>query len=363
MKTKRLFALLVPFLIASAPALAAPDEFEIEALVGGAYYDDYTDEFLYCAMGAEYHSGLDLIFSLTPDGYFAINLANDEWALDPGASYRVDIWVDQIDLGQQWGEVVDEDLISITFDYDPWLIDVLRRGRELGIETAQEIFYFELTNSYEALPRLERCLDLSLALLPGAHNPFETFSSSRDNPFAYEGQDYTTYDPYEPLPPNQEDIEAIEAVLYLAGLEDYWYVATEGRDDLFSDADHSWTNGETVGAMYIFPDAEGLELSEVVAAYFTVTEEYCDGIFSYGVQDVFISYDTPARRAFGRCETYDGTVVLPSIIWQDGPEITIVTHASDERAVESAAEADEKFFRFVQAIYQEEFLYEEDAGY
>lgn len=346
----RFAAFLAALLFAPAFAWAAADEFEIGNWYGGAYYDETETEFLYCAMDAPYESGHTLIFAISADGTFAISLAHDSWRLGFGQTYAVEVLVDERSFGRQSAEVVNEQMIWIPFDYSTELVDVFRKGRELVVVTRQETLYFALTNTFEALPRLERCVETSLAAQYGERNPFAGMDTGRTNPFD-EGGGAPSEAP--PAAADEEEVQIVESLLFLAGLDNYWYVAPTTRDDLFSDADHSWTDGETTGAMYIFSDTQDLTVGDIATAFFQVMDDFCDGTFSYGVQDAEIAPGFPARRAIGRCQYADGAVILPVIVWRDGDEITVLAHASDAAVVGGASEADEKMFQVIRTIYQE----------
>lgn len=339
--------------LALAPALAraATDEFEVGNWYGGAYYDESGKEFLYCAMDAPYESGHTLIFAISADGTFAISLSHEDWTLGLGESYPVEVLVDGKSLGQHTAEVVNEQMIWVPLDYSAELVDWLRKGRELAVVTRQDTFYFALTNTFEALNRLERCVDMSLAAQYGKTNPFGEMDTGRQNPFSEQGGPGSQT----PAPASdQDEVEIVKSLLFLAGLDNFEYVAPSSRDDMFSDADHSWTDGETTGAMYIFNDTQDMPVTDVASAFFQVMRDFCDGTFSFGTQDTDLAPGFPAERAAARCQYPDGgTVVLPAIIWRDGDEITVIAHASDASVTSGASEADEKMFQVIKTIYQE----------
>jgi hypothetical protein len=349
---KRLLAAFL-FAAALAPAssLAASDQFEVEAWYGEAIYDEADNEFLNCGMFASYSGGHDLYFALSGDGVFTIGVGNDAWRLDAGASYPVYVSVDDIDLGQQQANAASENVIWILFEHERWLIDSLRSGQDLSIETAQDVFTYDLKNTFEALPRLERCVEISMAAEVNAQNPFAAVEPSRDNPFAESAPAYSA-------PADDEFIETVMGILAMSGLDDFWYVDPRTETGMFNDADATWTDGETTGAMYIFDDTGGeIPIADLFSYFFTSVEEYCDdtgGAFSYGVQDAYIAPGVPARRGAGRCVYTDGNVILPSLMWKDGDLVTIVTHLSDEQALFGAAQADDRYFNTIQSLLQPE---------
>ncbi|MEE9300119.1 MAG: hypothetical protein V3V17_03200 [Alphaproteobacteria bacterium] len=356
---KRLLAAFL-FAVALAPAssLAASDQFEVEAWYGEAIYDEASNEFLNCGMFASYSGGHDLYFALSGDGVFTIGVGNDAWRLDAGASYPVYVWVDDIDLGQQQANAASEDVIWILFEHERWLIDTLRSGRDLSIETAQDVFTYDLKNTFEALPRLERCVEISMAAEVDAQNPFATVEPFRDNPFAGPDPAYPTgTDPAYSAPVDREFIETVMGLLAMSDLDDFWYVDPQTETGMFSDADAVWSDGETTGAMYIIDDADGERGADLFSFFFILAEEYCDdsgGAFSYGVQDAYITPDVPARRGAGRCMYTDGNVILPLLMWKDGDLVTIVTHLSDEQALFGASQADDRYFNMIQSLLQPE---------
>jgi hypothetical protein len=81
-------------------------------------------------MDAAYESGHDLLFSVSGDGVFVIDLAHPDWQLEDDATYSVTISIDTTDLVQHWAEVIHYDMIDIEIAYTPWNIDLLRQGSE-----------------------------------------------------------------------------------------------------------------------------------------------------------------------------------------------------------------------------------------
>ncbi len=353
---KRVLAPIVAIgLLAGGPALAAGDEFEVGPWIGGAYEDDYTGDLSYCAMGAYYESGHDLYFSISADYLLVRALVHQDWRLDLGATYPVTVAVDNTSLGQYWAEVIDVDMIAMDLEDTRSTIDRLRIGDRLFIETAQEMFTFDLANTAVAFPRLEQCVEMSVAAMaPPSTNPFESpdSGSSSDNPFATpEPYESDTDDAYDQS--YDEDVQLTRDMLEIAGMGEYWYVPSSDRYFVFfNDADHTWSDGDTTGAMYFFDDDGTMTVAETLSAYFDMVGETCAGVFGYNLEE---EYDLPdnvtLRRGFATCEDEYGVLLIPTLLWNDVDTIAVISHYADEYFSDRVFDADERIVQFVQGIY------------
>lgn len=343
---KILAPVLVAGLLAGVPSVASGDEFQVGGWIGASYHDEYG-EFSYCAMDAVYESGHDLLFSISGDGVFVIALAHPDWQLEYDATYPVTISIDSTNLGQHWAEVIDYDMIGIEIAYTPMNINLLRKGNGLYIDTAQDTLFFELIGTSAAIARLEECVATSR---PSA-NPFADPGTpgSSANPFSGENRD---------TPPAEasaadEDVQIVLDMLEFAGLSQFWYVHPADRYFVFfGDADHTWTDGDITGAMYFFEPDATMTPRESLAAYFELAREMCLGSFTYELYgDDYLPDGTAMMTGLGQCSDDYGTVLIPSLLWDDIDAINVISHYADAYFAERVYDADYRIVEFIRAIY------------
>jgi hypothetical protein len=342
---KFLVPILAAGLLAVMPNDASSDEFQVGGWIGASYDDEYG-EFSYCAMDAVFESGHDLVFSLSGDGVFIIALAYPDWQLEYDATYPVTISIDDTDLGQHWAEVIDYDMIGIEIAYTPQTVDLLRSGDVLYIDTAQETLFFELIGTNAAISRLEECVDNSR---PNA-NPFADPGTpgSSANPFS--GEDTA---PPEPVAVGDEDVQIILDMLEFSGLNQFWYVYPADRYfAFFNDADHTWTDGDITGAMYLFENDPTMTPRDSLGAFFELVRETCLGGFSYELyDDAYLPDGTPTLSGLGQCTDDYGTVLIPALMWDDIDGTNIIPHYADAYFAEGVYDADYKITDFIHMLY------------
>lgn len=343
---KTLAPVLVAGLLTGAASAAWSDEFQVGSWIGSSYDDEYG-EFSYCAMDAVYESGHDLVFSVSGDGVFVIALAHPDWQLEYDATYPVTISIDATDLGQHWAEVIDYDMIGVEIAYTPRNIDLLRQGSELYIYTAQETLFFELSGTNAALSRLEECVANSK---PSA-NPFADPGTPGNsaNPFSGQQSERAA----DTTASADEDVQIILDMLEFSGLSHFWYVYPADRYfAFFNDADHTWTDGDITGAMYLFENDPTMTPRDSLGTYFELVREMCLGGFSFELyDDAYLPDGTPMLSGLGQCTDDYGTVLIPALLWNDFDAINIVSHYADAYFAEPVHDTDYKIVEFIHMLY------------
>jgi len=159
---------------ASLPASAEKiSNLKIGNWKGGAYTSNRTGDFIHCAAGAGYKSGVRLSFGVTSKLHWWMQLSNPKWNFNIGDSYTIDFWVDGGNSRSAKGTTVTQRAIRIALPPRDSLFRRFRRGRLLEIRAAQKKMSFKLTTTDRLLSRLFRC----------AKRYRSSSSSSDDNPF------------------------------------------------------------------------------------------------------------------------------------------------------------------------------------
>jgi len=292
-------------------------------------------------------SGHDLLFSISRDGVFVIAFTHPDWQLEFDATYPVTIPIDATDIGQHWAEMIDYDMIGIEIAYAPVNINLLRKGSGLYIDTAQDTLFFELSGTSAAISWLEECVAGSK---PSA-NPFADPGTPGGSANPFTGEADTS--PPETTATADEDVQIILDMLEFSGMSQFRYVyLAERYFAFFTDADHTWTDGDITGAMYFFENDAAMTPRDSLGAFFESVGDMCLGGFSFELyDDAYLPGGTPTLSGLGQCSDDYGMVVIPALVWNDIDAINIISYYADSYFAEAVYDADFRIVEFVRMLY------------
>lgn len=138
---------------AAMPALA---KFESGPWTGNAYAQK-DGKFERCVITSEHADGMRLGFGKAADGSFEIWLMNKSWNLEPGAPQTITLWVDT--QGKRSGnfQTVSKEAMATQIKDAAGLIESLKRGNVLYIQTPLASMSFKLTGTFKAIGELDQC--------------------------------------------------------------------------------------------------------------------------------------------------------------------------------------------------------------
>ena len=157
---------LIRFLASSvfAGILAAPsfakgpyEPFSIGNWQGGAYTSDDTGAFSHCAAGAPYLSGINLLISVTPQGW---NLAfnNNSWRLVVGQNISLEIRFDGGNPIRLTAVPLDGVTAIVPMPVQSALLRAFTDADRMDVTAAGNVFAFNLEGSLRVVPLLADCL-------------------------------------------------------------------------------------------------------------------------------------------------------------------------------------------------------------
>lgn len=154
---------------------------KVGAWIIGAYANNKTGQFSHCAASVPYKSGISLLFSIDRVGW-KMGFANTAWQLTPGSSYPIQYQIDRGPILSATAVAQTKELATVNLVDSTRLFRMFRRGYELKVSAANELFRFYLKDSSRALAVTLRCASRWMKRRNStvAANPFKTAPS---NPF------------------------------------------------------------------------------------------------------------------------------------------------------------------------------------
>jgi len=241
---------------------------------GGAFTRPDGTTFSHCGIGRQYQNGITLLFTRTRREETNLVLLSEAFAMNeqtPAITARL-----RVDDGT-WDETypavpAGATALAIPLGQAGDLIEQLRGGNAMSIQTPLVTFEFALSGTFNALPRLEECIDAANAALP-------------------------------PLPePESVDVEvgefqgmtrdSLSSLLGAAGLDEVEIVPAEQIPDDDLGLQYAWTLGPIIGGLQQLPrGTEGLTMERFMQRFIGQIEERCTGEFGARITDSVVLQD------------------------------------------------------------------------
>jgi hypothetical protein len=142
---------------ASVAPLSADTSFVSGVWKGEANYDS-DGNFRDCTMTAESESGVLLGFVISKNFDWGLVLADEEREFEVGSTHAVIILVDSRDPIPALAKVVDPHGILIPLENSNPMVEAMREGKVLTIQTDGMTVSFKLTGTRDAIAELAACV-------------------------------------------------------------------------------------------------------------------------------------------------------------------------------------------------------------
>jgi len=314
----------------SAPAKADTiRNFQVGSWFAGAYTTKGTSAFSHCAASARYRSGVLVLFSVSRSYSWSLGFANPAWNLTKGSRYNI---VFVIDDGQPMTGVataIGPNSVETVLADSAALFAQFRRGRQLRVAAASQVFSFNLDGTSALLPALLNCVQQELA---GGANPFASRAAPSTQSTASRAD-----------PSYQAEATVILAnVLASAQLSGFSVEPAEEAAKFKADA--LWTATDVIGMLKVAP---GVQLNDpkLVSALIGSGAENCKGAFLSGSLP-----ETSGRksvRMFTSCEGEKGVITAYYLAVQRPKGGIYLFTTISEAAQDTVKRADEGLRRAV----------------
>jgi hypothetical protein len=310
----RVLTFLVFMLAAGSAAAVATKPFDAGGnWYGEAHFDDEDGQFVFCAITADYRSGIRLGLIMDPGFQLGVSLQNSSWNMQAGSQFDIDLSVDRRWSRRFQASAIDAVSMLVFIGNDPVGVEALRRGYGLTIQSGGETYSFDLKGSNHALAQASRCvLEHS-----GGSGPLTA------------GAGRTAAD-------------QVAGLLLASGVENAVMMTPEQARDSWGEGTVGWKIEEGIGGMFTdktngrSPDA----FMDYLIAY---TGQSCQGEWTSSSKPAPVG---SMRRFVSVCRKDGITVhVLGITVFFDDGDALSVIHFSDDTSLPAVSAADERLVK------------------
>ena len=248
--------------------------FQVAGWSAGAYSFEGTRTFSHCAGSTRYVSGIYMVFSINRSLTWSVGFFNPAWRLNKGSEYDIAFVIDDAQPTTSRATAISGEGVSIQLADSSALFTQFRRGRQLRVAAANQVFTFNLDGTSALLPALLGCVQQENA---GGANPF----AGRTQPPA--GPPSTSSTHAKNTPAN--NAHQAEATVVLANVMSATKVP--GFSILPADEvaqynmDAAWAGTGVLGALKVVPDAQ-VDDPKLASVLLGRAAEDCKGAFLSG---------------------------------------------------------------------------------
>jgi len=125
---------------------------------GGAYRSA-NGPFSHCHVATAFEDGIVFAIALTDENEINLLIVKKSWELSSNRNYEVNLLIDGKDLGRFVAIAIDDASLQIELGNREDIFNQLRLGNRLVVEGDQEILFFSLRGSNNALGKVIECVD------------------------------------------------------------------------------------------------------------------------------------------------------------------------------------------------------------
>lgn len=235
--TRRVALLAGILVLSSGPVQSAQlRSFQIGEWTAGAYSSNKTGEFNHCAASARYKSGISVLFSVNKNLRWGMGFAKSDWRLRRGQSYDIAFTVDDMTPISAKAIAFRDDAVEVPLTNSVELFNRFRRGHQLSVATAGQVFKFNLTDTNKVLIALLSCASNGGRAVASS-NPFEKPQPAQGR----DGADSAVY--------KAEAIALVANLLSLSGVQGFTIMGPDEASRLKSHA--AWSASDVLGTLNI----------------------------------------------------------------------------------------------------------------
>src|SRR5688572_27981802 len=156
-------SLVVAWILSSSALAAGPYGIvQVGNWRGGAFTDDATGRFSYCAAGVTYRSGIYLMVAISDLSQWSLAFAHPSWQLREGETIAIDVTFDAKSkfhvTGTARANVSTGGLVFVPVPTTSQLISAFRRSRKMSALANGYVYEFDLDATSALLPALAACV-------------------------------------------------------------------------------------------------------------------------------------------------------------------------------------------------------------
>jgi hypothetical protein len=303
----QVFAVALLAALASGLAPQPAQAFTSGAWSGGPA-NDANGRFLDCAISTPYRSGITLGFVINRDYKWGMILVDPAWNLKIGTSENVSLRVDRRGTFGTIAKVITKDGIVIPLEESGPVIDAMRYGSLLDVDTGSGSVGFVLTGTSAAIARLAQCVNLQLKIEADNGSSSSAFASLQAKPAPApapapeaNGQDK--------LFTGTEAVVFISNLLSDAGITNYTIVDPSKNPVPGFDVVWKYQNG-LIGGLAGYKDMQNVSLDEAASEVIAGDSKDCKGEFASGKKNAQSIGSVQAEQLFTACTGNDSPMEI-----------------------------------------------------
>lgn len=293
---RRAWCCLVLMILTSQSSLAAEiRKFNVGAWIGGAYTkDNGTGEFSHCGAHASYRSNIVVFFMINANYHWSMMFFNPNWQMPVGNTYNIAFTVDDMSPLYGTATAFRSDAVRVPLLDSVELFNRFKKGYQLRVAAAGQVFSFNLTGTSQLLPALLTCVQTKGARTQVAANPFQPATTSRATS--------TTAD---------RDAARAEATAFAAnllsigGVQGFRMLGPSEYPELKGDA--RWIEGTTFGAIDVFSQIRQDQVKNLPSLIIGGDAKACKGTFFSGA---IPDEGNASSRVFTTCQTGSSSLTV-----------------------------------------------------
>ena len=251
---------------------------------GGAYLNNATNSFSYCAMSARYKSGILVVFAIDNAREWRVGFTSNQFNFNKGAKYPISYTIDGASSGTMSGIARENNYIIVELPGKSALFDQFRYGTMLAISINGSTHRFKLDGTSRALSMLLDCAN---------KNYEESKPEARNEPPRLNTPSTPSAAP--PSSSTSKSVTAndrLDATRFVANLfsssefRDYRFMTSEELNDkkmpeILRESDVAWVAPNAVGLLHIF-SMTATSIDDQINAAMADDAKVCKGRFASG---------------------------------------------------------------------------------
>ena len=277
---------------------------------GGAYTDDRTGDFSYCAAGAAYDSGIYFMVTVDHGGGWSLAFFHPQWKLANNQTFEITLTFDGRRPFHVQGAPLNQSLVRVPMPINSALIAEFRKARTMTAFTQGQLFQFKLDQTAVLLPTLANCV--AVVKRQGVANAGDFAVKLAPRTVTAAGPPVHTGGSLRPDPPqnlsSEMQIEAIELAsnfILKTSLHNPRVLSRAETPIAVASTGAAWSADEAVGFVRIVPPQDSVKGLDVAAAVVATDARDCKGKFASGRTSELVDSDV-VFRGFSSCDDSAG---------------------------------------------------------
>jgi hypothetical protein len=272
---------------------------------GGAFTNDQTGAFGYCAAGAPYDSGIHFMVMVNEGMGWSLAFQHASWKFTDKQAFPIALTFDGQRPFYVQGVPIGESIVQVPMPTDSALIGQFRQAKAMTAFTQGRLYQFKLDQTAALLPTLANCV--AVVKQQGVANAGDFSARPAARPAAPAvGGSLKPAAPQNASPEMQiEAIELASNFILKTALHNPRVLSRAETPIAVASYGAAWQSDEALGFVRIVPPMDGVKGLDVASAVVATDAKDCKGKFASGRTSELVDSDV-VFRGFSSCEDSGG---------------------------------------------------------